>query len=95
LRVLLTHRALKEPVHGQCGVCCERRQLQQLVLLGADELPICHDCFKAAAHFARLSSGYPSCSTSSHLGSMALLYVVPEVPDAVRRRALELARFSM
>jgi hypothetical protein len=59
LRVLLTHRALKNPVRGDCGVCSERCRLQQLVVLGVDELAICHDCFKAAAHFARLSSGYP------------------------------------
>jgi hypothetical protein len=59
LRLLLTHRALRDPVRSQCGVCCERRQLQQLVVLDADELAICHDCFKTAAHFARLSSGYP------------------------------------
>jgi len=56
---VLTRRALKDPVHGPCGVCFETRRLQQLVVLGADELAICRDCFEAAAHFGRLSGGHP------------------------------------
>ena len=46
-------------MHGQCGVCFESRRLQQLVVLGADELAICRLCFESAAHFARLGGGHP------------------------------------
>jgi hypothetical protein len=56
---VLTRRALEDPVHGQCGVCCESRRLQQLVVLGADELAICRDCYDGAARFGRLSGGHP------------------------------------
>jgi hypothetical protein len=59
MRLVLTRRALADPIHGQCGVCLEPRHLQPLVILGADELAICHDCFEAAARFGRLSSGHP------------------------------------
>jgi hypothetical protein len=59
VRLVLTRRALEDPVHGQCGVCFETRRLQQLVMLGADELAICRDCFEAAARFGRLGSGHP------------------------------------
>jgi hypothetical protein len=59
VRLLLTRRALEDPVHGQCGVCFESRRLQELVVLGADELAICRLCFESAAHFARLSGGHP------------------------------------
>jgi hypothetical protein len=50
---------LEDPVHGQCGVCFETRRRQQLVVLGADELAICRDCFEAAARFGRLGRGQP------------------------------------
>jgi hypothetical protein len=33
--------------------------LQPLVILGADELAICRECYEAAAHFGRLSAGHP------------------------------------
>ena len=59
VRLVLTRRALEDPVHGQCGVCFESRRLQQLVVLGADELAICRDCYDAAARFGRLSGGHP------------------------------------
>jgi len=59
VRLALTRRALEDPIHGQCGVCFETRRLQQLVVLGADELAICRDCYDAAARFGRLSSGHP------------------------------------
>jgi hypothetical protein len=59
IRLVLTRRALQDPVHGQCGVCVETRRLQQLVVLGADELAICRDCCEAAARFGRLSGGHP------------------------------------
>ena len=45
--VMVNDSALEDPVHGQCGVCCESRRLQQLVVLGADELAICRDCYEA------------------------------------------------
>jgi hypothetical protein len=59
VRLVLTRRTLEDPVHGQCGVCFDSRRLQQLVVLGADELAICRDCYNAAACFGRLSSGHP------------------------------------
>jgi hypothetical protein len=59
VRLALTRRALEDPVHGQCGVCFETRRLQQLVVLGADELAICRDCFEAAARLGRLGGGHP------------------------------------
>src|SRR5205807_9728292 len=55
----LPRRALEDPVHGQCGVRFESRRLQQLVVLGADELAICRGCYETAAHFGRLSRGHP------------------------------------
>jgi hypothetical protein len=58
-RLVLTRRALKDPIHGQRGVCFESRRLQHLVVLGADELAICRDCYDAAARFGRLSGGHP------------------------------------
>ena len=59
VRLVLTRHALEDPVHGQCGVRFETRRLQQLVVLGADELAICRDCYDAAARFGRLSGGHP------------------------------------
>jgi len=59
VRLVLTRRSLDDPVHGQCGVCFESRRLQQLVVLGVDELAICRLCYESAAHFARLSGGHP------------------------------------
>ena len=59
VQLVLTRQALEDPVHGQCGVCFESRRLQQLVVLGADELAICRGCYESAAHFARLSGGHP------------------------------------
>jgi len=59
VRLVLTRRALGDPTHGQCGVCFERRRLEQVVVLGADELAICRGSFESAAHFGRLSGGYP------------------------------------
>jgi len=59
VRLVLTRRALADPIHGQCGVCFERRRLEHLVVLGADELAICRGCFEAAARFGRLSGGHP------------------------------------
>jgi hypothetical protein len=59
VRLVLTRRALEDPVHGQCGVCSERHRLEHLVVLGADELAICRDCYDAAARFGRLSGGHP------------------------------------
>jgi hypothetical protein len=58
VRLVLTRRALEDPIHGQCGVCLEPRHLQPLVILGADELAICRECYEAAAHFGRLSAGH-------------------------------------
>ena len=59
VRLVLTRRALEDPPHGQCGVCFERHRLEQLVVLGADELAICRGCYEAAARFGRLSGGHP------------------------------------
>jgi hypothetical protein len=59
VRLVLTRRTLEDPVHGQCGVCFESRRLQQVVVLGADEIAICRLCYESAAHFARLSGGHP------------------------------------
>ncbi len=59
MRLVLTRRALEDPVHSQCGVCLKPRHLQQLVVLGADELAICRECYEAAAHVHRLSGGHP------------------------------------
>ena len=59
MRLVLTRRALADPIHGQCGVCSERHRLEHLVVLGADELAICRSCYEAAAHFGRLSAGHP------------------------------------
>jgi hypothetical protein len=60
----LTRRTLDDPIHGHCSVCFETRRLQQLVILDADELAVCHGCY-AAARFGRLSRGTPSCSSWS------------------------------
>jgi hypothetical protein len=57
VRFVLTRRALEDPPQGQCGVCFEHRRLQQLVVLGADQLAICRLCYESAAHFGRLSGG--------------------------------------
>ena len=65
--LVLTRRALEARVHGQCGVCLEPRHLQQLVVLGADELTICRECYEAAAHFGRLSAGHPVLFDLEHL----------------------------
>ena len=46
-------------MRGQCGVCFESRRLQQLAILGADELAICRGCYEVASHFGRLSAGHP------------------------------------
>ncbi len=59
MRLVLTRRVLGDPIHGQCGVCFERRRLEQVVVLGADEVAICRGCFESAAHFGRLSGGHP------------------------------------
>jgi hypothetical protein len=59
VRLLLTRRALADPIQGQCGVCFEQRRLQRMIVLGADELAVCRDCYEAAAHFGRLSGGHP------------------------------------
>ena len=59
LRLALTRRALEDPVHGQCGVCREPRRLEPLVLLGADELAVCRECYEAVGRFRRLSGGRP------------------------------------
>ena len=67
VRLTLTRRALEDPIHGQCGVCFETRQLQQLMILGADELAVCRDCYEAAAHFGRLSGGHPLLFELEHL----------------------------
>ena len=67
MRLVLTRRALADPIHGQCGVCSETRRLQQLVVLGADELAICRDCYAAAARFGRLSGGHPVLFHLEHL----------------------------
>jgi hypothetical protein len=48
-------------------VCFESRRLQQLVVLGADELAICHDGYDAAARFGRLSGGHPIVFDLEHL----------------------------
>ena len=58
MRVVLTRRALEDPIHGQCGVCFESRRLQEFVVLGADELAICHGCYDAGARFGRPSGGH-------------------------------------
>jgi hypothetical protein len=67
VRLVLTRRALEDPVHGQCGVCFERHRLEHLVVLGADELAICRDCYEAAARFGRLSAGHPILFDLEHL----------------------------
>jgi hypothetical protein len=59
VRLVLTRRALADPIHGQCGVRLEPRRAQQLVALGGDELAICRECYEAAAHFGRLGGGHP------------------------------------
>jgi hypothetical protein len=59
VRLVLGRRTLEDPVHDQCGVCFETRRLQQSVVLGADELAICRDCYEAAARFSRLGRGHP------------------------------------
>jgi hypothetical protein len=48
VRLVLTRRALEDPIHGQCGVCLEPRHPQPLVILGADELAIRGTWFDAA-----------------------------------------------
>ena len=58
VRLVLTRRALEDPIHGQCGVCLEPRRLEPLVLFGADELAVCRECYEAAAPFGRLSGGH-------------------------------------
>ena len=67
VRLVLSRRALKDPIHDQCGVCPEQHRLQYLVVLGADELAVCRDCYEAAARFGRLSSGHPILFGLEHL----------------------------
>ena len=67
VRLVLTRRALEDPIHGQCAVCLEPRHLQPLVILGADDLAVCHGCCEAAARFARLSAGRPILFDLEHL----------------------------
>jgi hypothetical protein len=67
VRLVLTRRALEDPIHGQCGVCLEPRRLKPLVLLGADELAVCRECYESAAHFGRLSGGHPILFDLEHL----------------------------
>ena len=67
MRLTLTRRALEDPIHGQCGVCLEPRRLEPLVLLGADELAVCRECYEAAARFGRLSRGHPILFDLQHL----------------------------
>jgi hypothetical protein len=67
VRLVLTRRALADPIHGQCGVCCERHRLEHLVVLGADELTICRGCYDAAAQFGRLSRCHPILFDLEHL----------------------------
>ena len=62
--VVPTRRTLEDPVLGQCGVCLDRHRLEQLVILGADELASCRDCFEAAG---RLSGGHPILFGLEHL----------------------------
>ena len=59
--------ALEDPIHGQCGVCLEPRHLQPLVLLGADELAVCHDYYEVAARVGRLGDGHPILFDLEHL----------------------------
>ena len=68
MRLVLTRRALEDPIHGQCDVCLEPRRLEPLVLLGADELAVCRDCYDAAAGLSRLSGGH------------AILYDLEQLP---------------
>ena len=67
VRLVLTRRALEDPIHGQCGACREQQRLQQLVILGADELAVCHGCYDAAARFGRLGDGHPILFALEHL----------------------------
>ena len=67
IRLALTRRALADPIHGQCGVCFERHRLEHLVVLGADELAVCRDCYEAAARFGRLGGGHPILFDLEHL----------------------------
>jgi hypothetical protein len=48
VRLVLTGRALEDPIHGQGGVYFESRRLQHLVVPGADELAICRGCYEVA-----------------------------------------------
>ena len=67
MRLVLTRRALEDPIHGQCGVCLEPRRLEPLVLLGADKLAVCRECYEAAARFGRLGHGQPILFDLEHL----------------------------
>jgi hypothetical protein len=50
----------RDSLHNcECGVCFERHPARHLVVLGADELAICRDCYDAAARFGQLSGGHP------------------------------------
>jgi hypothetical protein len=48
-------------------VCLEPRRLEPPVLLGADELAVCRDCYDAAARFGRPSGGRPILFDLEHL----------------------------
>ena len=37
VRLVLTRRALEDPIHGHCGVYLEQHRLQQPVILGAEQ----------------------------------------------------------
>ena len=67
VRLVLTRRALEDPIHGQCGVCLQPRRLEPLVLFGADELAVCRECYEAAARFGRLGGGQPILFDLEHL----------------------------
>ena len=59
VRLVLTRRALEDPVHGQCGVCLEPRRLQQLVILDADELAVCRATATRPLPTSAGSGGHP------------------------------------
>ena len=67
MRLVLTRRALADPIHSQCSMCFGRHHPEHLVVLGTDELAICRGCYEAAAHFGRLSGGHPVLFDLEHL----------------------------
>jgi hypothetical protein len=58
----------RDSLHNcECGVCFESRRLQQLMVLDANEMAICRDCYDVAARFGWPSGSHPILFDLEHL----------------------------